>query len=120
VRWVEAFNAGALHGMLACVAHHVEFHPLRLSGVSGCYRGHDGIREWFTRLRRSDQDHPIVIYETRAVGEALVLATGSIRLDGEAEIGSFCAVNRIDDGVIAAAHHYLSDPDMIERLGLIP
>jgi hypothetical protein len=79
VRWVEAFNARDLDGMLACFATDVEFHPLRLSGV-----------------------------------------TGAIRLDREADVGSFCAVNRVDDGVILAAHHYLSDADMIERLGLIP
>jgi ketosteroid isomerase-like protein len=120
VRWVEAFNARDLDGMLACLANDVEFRPLRLSGVSGCYRGHDGVREWFTRLRRWRQDHPIVIHGTRAVGEAYVLVTGAIRLDGESDIGSFCAVNWIDDGLILAAHHYLSDADMIERLGLIP
>lgn len=120
MRWVEAFNAHDLDGMLGCVADRVEFRPLRLSGISGCYRGHDGVREWFTRLRRSRQDHPIVIAQTRPVGDAHVLATGSIRLNGEDDIGSFCAVNRIDDGLIATAHHYLSDADMIERLGLIP
>jgi ketosteroid isomerase-like protein len=120
VRWVEAFNARDLDGMLACLAEHVEFRPLRLSGLRACYRGHDGVREWLTRLRRSRQDHPIVIYETLDVGEGRVLATGCIRPDGDADIGSFCAVNRIDDGLIIAAHHYLRDADMIERLGLIP
>ena len=120
MRWVDAFNARDLDGMLACVGDRVEFRPLRLSGVSGCYRGHDGVREWFTRLRRSRQDHPIVIHEARAVGEAHVVATGSIRLEGADDIGSFCAVNRIGEGLILAAHHYLSDAAMIERLGLIP
>lgn len=120
LRWVEAFNARDVDGMLACLAENIEFRPLRLSGVSGCYRGHDGVREWFTQLRRWRQDHPITVYETRAVGAVHILATGSIRLHGEAEIGSFCAVNRIDDALIAAAHHYLSDAEMIERLGLIP
>ena len=120
VEWVEAFNARDLDRMLACLANEVEFRPLRLSGVSGCYRGHDGIREWFTRLRRWRQDHPIIIHGTRAVGDAHVIVTGAICLDGESHIGSFCAVNRIDDGLILAAHHYLSDADMIERLGLIP
>jgi ketosteroid isomerase-like protein len=120
MRWVEAFNTRDLDGMLGCLDEHVEFRPLRLSGLSGCYRGHDGVREWFTRLRRSRQDHPIVIRETREVGNGRVVATGSLHLEGETEIGCFCAVNRIEDGVIGAAYHYLSDADMIERLGLIP
>jgi hypothetical protein len=121
VRWVEAFNAQDVEGMLACVAEHVEFRPLRLSGLRGCYRGHEGMREWCARLKRSRQDHAIVISETRDLGEGRVLVSGVLRLDSGAEIGSFCAVNRIDDDdLIVVAHHFLSDPLMIELLGLIP
>ncbi len=120
LRWVEAFNARDLDGMLACLSEHVEFRPLRLSGLKSCYRAHDGVREWFAGLRRWRHDHPLVISETLDVGGGRILASGSIHLHGEADIGSFCAVNKIDDGLIVAAHHYLSDAGMIERLGLIP
>jgi ketosteroid isomerase-like protein len=119
-RWVDAFNARDLDGMLACLAVQVEFHPLRLGGLSGCYHGHDGVREWFMNLRRSRQDHPIVLHTTRDVGSGLILATGCLHVHGEADVGSFCAMNRIAAGLITAAHHYLSDVQMIERLGLIP
>ena len=120
VRWVEAFNARDLDGMLSCLAEDVNFHPLRLSGLSACYRGHDGVREWFAKLRRSRHDHQIVVSETRDLGEGRVLASGSLRFGGQAGVGSFCAMERIDDGRIVAAHHYLTDADTIERLGLIP
>jgi hypothetical protein len=48
------------------------------------------------------------------------VASGSLWLDGQGEVESVCAVERISEGLIVAAHHYLTDTDMIERLGLIP
>jgi len=41
-------------------------------------------------------------------------------LGEQGEVESVCAVERISEGLIVAAHHYLTDTDMIERLGLIP
>ena len=29
----------------------------------------------------------------------------------------FCALHRLADGPIVSAHHYLSDPDLLARLG---
>ena len=89
------------------------------SGVGSSYRGHEGVREWFARLRLLGHDHQIVLSETRDVGGGRVFATGSLTLAREAGVAPFSAVERIDRGLIVAAHHYLTDSDMIERLGLI-
>ena len=120
LRWVDAFNTRDVDGMLACVSEDVDFHPLRLSGLRSSYRGHDGVREWFRGLQSRRRDCQIAVSEVRSVGEGRVLVTGSLTLGGEMEVAPVCALHRIDDGLIAAAHQYLSDPDMIERLGLIP
>jgi len=120
VRWVEAFNARDLEGMLACLAEDVEFYPLRLGGLRGCYRGHEGVQDWFANVRHSHSGYQIVLSETRDLGGGRVLASGCLRLDGQCEIESFCALDRINEGQIVAAHHYLTDANMIERLGLIP
>ena len=118
-RWVEAFNARDLDGMLACVAEDIDFHPLRVSGLASSYRGRDGVREWFERFQHARHEHRIVLSELREVDEGKVFASGSLGLGDERDIGPFCALHRIADGVIVAAHQYLTDPDMIERLGLI-
>lgn len=120
VRLVEAFNARDLDGMLRLVDPAVVFHPLRLGGLRGPYRGHDGVREWFAQLERLRQEHRIVLSEARSVGDGQVFAAGSLSLRGEPDVCPFCALHRLDGGLIVAAHHYLTDPDMIERLGLIP
>ncbi len=119
-RWVDAFNTRDLDGMLACLAADVAFHPLRLSGLRASYRGHDGVREWFTQLKHLRHEHLIVLCEAREAGQGQVFTSGSLGLAGEPDIGPFCALRRISGGLIVAVHQYLTDPDMIESLGLIP
>ena len=118
-RWVDSFNARDLERMLACLSEDVDFHPVRMSGLGASYRGHDGVREWFARLRRLGHDYRIVLAEARDAGDGRVFASGSLTLGGEADVGPFCALHRIAGGVIVSAHQYHSDPDMIEQLGLI-
>ncbi len=119
-QWVDAFNARDLEGMLARLDPEVRLHPLRLRGLDGSYDGHDGVQRWFVRLRQLRYEYVIVLSDVHGSGNAKVLAVGSLRLGGNFETASFCALHRIAGGLIAAAHHYLSDPDMLEHLGLIP
>ena len=119
-RWVDAFNAQDLEGMLARLDREVRFHPLRLSGLDGSYRGHDGVRRWFAQLTQLHHEHVIVLSEVHRAGDGKVLAVGALTLAGNFDIAPFCALHRIADGLIVAAHHYLTDPDMLEHLGLVP
>jgi SnoaL-like domain len=119
VRWVEAFNRHDLDGMLACLAKDVDFYPLRMLGIDGLFHGHRGVREWWARLEPLGQEHQIVLAEVRDLGDGRVLASGSLTLGGECDLGPFSAVDRVEGELIVAAHHYLSDTDTIERIGLI-
>ena len=119
-RWVDAFNAKDLEGMLARLDPDVRFHPLRLSGLDRSYRGHDGVQRWFVQLARLRYEHVIIVSGVHGTGDDKVLVVGALGLIGNLEIAPFCALHRIVDGVIVAAHHYLSDPDMLEHVGLIP
>ena len=38
-RWVDAFDARDVEGMLVCLDPDVRFHPLRLDGLDRSYRG---------------------------------------------------------------------------------
>ena len=98
----------------------VDFHPLRLGGVGGSYRGHDGVRDWFAQTMRRVGQYQIGLSDVRCVGEGEVFAVGSLHLSGARHIGSFAALHRVDRELIVAAYHCLTDPDMIEYLGLIP
>jgi hypothetical protein len=119
-QWVDAFNARDLDGMLARLDPEVRLHPLRLRGLDGSYRSRDGVQRWFARLTQLRHEHVIILSDVHGSQDDQVLAVGSLRLVGNFEIAPFCAVYRIAGGLIAAAHHCLSDPDMLEHLGLIP
>jgi SnoaL-like domain len=120
-RWVDAFNVWDLEGMLARFHPEVLFHPLRVAGLDRSYRGHDGVRRWF--VRRTQCAMSMSSSCPTSAARAMTRYSRSARalaLAGEFEITPFCALHRIIDGLIVAAHHCLTDPDMLERLGLVP
>ncbi len=118
-RWVEAFNLRDLDGMLVCLARDVAFYPVKLSGLEACYRGHDGVRCWFAQLRRHRYAHTIALSELLDLGDGRAFAAGTLNLEQDPDIAPFCALHRIVDGRTISAHHYLTEPDMIEQLGLL-
>lgn len=119
VSWVDAFNARDIAGILAVLADDVEFHPLRFGGIAASYRGHDGVREWFARLRTLRHEHRIVLDEVRELDAGRAFASGSLSLAGASDLGPFFALYRLDRGLIVAAHQYHTDHAMAESVGLI-
>jgi ketosteroid isomerase-like protein len=117
--WLGAFNAGDLDRMLACAVPDVYFQPLRLVGLDGSYHGHDGVRRWVAQLRALRVEQRIDLSDLSCVGDGQVLAAGTVRLAGRAEVSPFRALHRIGGELIIAAHHYVSDPGLLERLGLV-
>jgi len=105
--------------MLACLARDVALHPVKLSGLEACYRGYDGVRCWFAQLRRNRYTYTISLSDVQGLGDGRVFATGSLSLAEDPDIVPFCAIHRVVDGVTISAHHYLTDRDMIEQLGLL-
>ena len=69
-----------------------------------------------TQLRH---EHVFVSSDVHGAGDHQVLAVGALTLAGGFEIARFSALHRIARGLIVAAHHYLTDTDMLERLGLL-
>ncbi|HUA48779.1 MAG TPA: nuclear transport factor 2 family protein [Solirubrobacteraceae bacterium] len=116
---MDAFNARDLEAMLADLAADVDFRPLRLSGIAASYRGQDGVREWFAQLTELRHEHRIALHEARELAEGRVFAAGSLSLAGVSDLGPFWALYRFDGELIVAAAQYLTDPDMVEPLGLI-
>jgi SnoaL-like domain len=118
-RWMDAFNASDVDAMVACLDPHVDLRPLRLYGLDHAFHGHDGIRAWFAQLRQLGHLHRIVISDIHATGVGHVLASGALTTADQADLAPFCGLHRLVDGLIVAAHHYISDLDMLERLGLV-
>jgi ketosteroid isomerase-like protein len=54
----EAFNRRDLEGMLALMHDEVEIEP-RLGALEGDYRGHEGVRRWWSNLLGSSRTTPL-------------------------------------------------------------
>lgn len=118
--WVAAFNERDLDGMLDCLDRDVDFRPLKLSGLDRSYRGHEGVRRWFEQSRQLSHEYQLdVDHLSSQAEESVFTVAGSLRL-GQAALSPFTAIHTIADGQILSAHHYLSELDLITRLGLVP
>lgn len=119
MRWVGAFNARDLAGALACMAPDVELHPLRMNGLERCYHGLDGVELWFQQLALLGHDDQFEVTDLRCVDPGQVLAAGRLRPRSLTDDTSFCAVYGVSKGLIVTAHHYFSDPALLERVGRV-
>lgn len=115
-RWIDCFNLRDLDGMLECMSPEVRFYPLRLSGLERSYRRHDGVRDWFARLGEADYSHRLDLHNLRAEPDGEVVAIGELHLDEGADPARFWARDKVEDGAIVVAHHYLTDPEIFEDI----
>lgn len=116
LRWVNAFNARDLEALLSCLTSDIDFHPLKLVGIQGPYRGHDGIGRWFAQVCDFPYRHRIDLTEVRDLIDGRLLAVGAIWVAGHGHVVPFCASHTFEDGLISDAHHYAGDPDRISML----
>lgn len=117
-RWFEAFNSRDLEAMLACTDPEVDFHPLRLHGLGGGYRGHEGMRQWFEEIQRFEHHHRIELAELRAAGTGQLVALGTLSPADPTGLSSFWALERLTGNRIVTAYHFLTDPEVLRESGL--
>jgi ketosteroid isomerase-like protein len=63
----EAFNRRDLEGMLALMHDEVEIEP-RLGALEGDYRGHEGVRRWWSNLLGFFPDYTAAVEELDDLG----------------------------------------------------
>jgi hypothetical protein len=119
-RWFDAFNARNLDGMLSEMHLRVDFHPLRLHGLDSSYHGHDGVRTWFAEIERLHHTHRIELSDVRDGRDGKLVAVGTLSVGDPSGPASFWALERFADGLIAGAHHYLTDPQIAKEGWLEP
>ncbi len=115
-KWVESFNSRDLKGMLDCMSAEVRFYPLRLGGLDRYYRGHDGVRGWFERMVELSHQHRIELHNIRGEPDGEVIAIGELRLEDQPDATRFWAREKVANGQIVVAHHYLTDPDIFHGI----
>jgi ketosteroid isomerase-like protein len=108
-RWFDAFNSRNLEAMLACMDAHVDFRPLKLGGIKDAYNCHAGVRDWFADLTQMGHRHRIEVSKVHASSGGEVIAAGTLSTAEPGGSSSFWAVDQLQNGLIVAARHLLSD-----------
>jgi ketosteroid isomerase-like protein len=116
----DAFNRRDLDAYLAAFDPEVEFTG-RLAEVTGTYRGHPGIREWWDDALSVFPDIQIEVVEIRDLGHVVI---AKVRLRGHGA-GSDTPVEEYAwqvgawrDGKIVSVHTYGSEAEALEVAGL--
>jgi hypothetical protein len=115
-RFLDAFIARDLPGLLAVADPEVELHPLRLTGTPA-YHGHEGVRRWLDDLKGRAPDASFAVDEIRGIDESRALARVRVRLGGE-EL-SVRAIFTVGASRIREVHGYFSDEDLLAEVGHI-
>jgi ribosomal protein S18 acetylase RimI-like enzyme len=120
IEFIEAFNRRDIDALVGLVSPDFEFHPTSLVGERRVYEGHDGLRRWAGELSESQLKHQARLREIRVLDENRFLALTEVLLDGELVSPSAMLAHIDAAGRIVEAHAYLSDEEMLIKIGVVP
>jgi ketosteroid isomerase-like protein len=120
-KWIDAINRGDVETLLSLCDPEVTFEPVR-SSVQGAYRGHAGVREWWTDTNETFETFRLEVDDLRDLGRDRVLALGTLRVRGQgsgvdAEVPSG-SVAKFSEGRILALKDYGDRAKALEAAGL--
>lgn len=117
--FVDALNDRDADGLVALAHPRIVFRPTALVGNRRTYIGHAGLRRWIAELDATRLDFQVQIREIRPLRPNGFLVLSKLRVDDDL-ITDSAMIACLHGGTIIEAHGYLSDEDMLVRLGLIP
>jgi SnoaL-like protein len=118
--FIDAFNRRDAEGLVAVADPSIEWHPTSLVGGRRTYYGHDGLRQWVTDLDSSQVKHQARVREVRVVDQSQFVVLSEVVVGGEVICPSAMVARVADQGLIVEARGYLTDAQMLTRLGLVP
>jgi ketosteroid isomerase-like protein len=119
-RAFQAFEDRDLDALLALLDDRVEAFPI-LAGMEGGYRGHDGVRRWWTSLMGTFPDFSAEVLDLRD-GDDLTVATLRLRGHGAGSDTPVDTtawhVSRFRGGKCVGWRVYMSEREALEAVGM--
>jgi hypothetical protein len=116
-QWAAGVNARDPETVVALSDPDIVLNPMQV-GVSGHYKGHDGVREWIGDLVASDLGHRVDFRGIRTLADGRVALFGEVFI-GEQSISPYSLLVTLRDGRVAATRSYLSDEETLRQLNLL-
>jgi ketosteroid isomerase-like protein len=114
-RWADAINQRDLDALIEIAHPDIELHPLQF-GVSGDFKGHDGVRTWVETFRDWDPGHQVRVESVKTLADGRVALFGTIVIEGEPS-SPYALIGEVRDGKVAVMHSFPNDEDTLEKLG---
>jgi ketosteroid isomerase-like protein len=116
-QWARAVNERDPETLVALSAPDITLNPMQV-GISGHYKGHEGLREWVADLVASELGHRVDFRGIRTLPDGRVALFGEVFL-GDASISPYSLLATLRDGKVAGMRSYLSDEPTMQQLKLI-
>lgn len=118
---VDAYNRGDLESYLETAHLDVEWHPFTTQAEGGgAYRGHEGVRLWWSNLESNLDEFEASVDECRDLGDT-VIAFGQARLRFKSGVTleqEIAWVVRFRDGVFIWGRTFRTRAEALEAAGL--
>jgi ketosteroid isomerase-like protein len=118
-RYIAAFNARDVTGVLEQVGPEIKWCPTRLSADRRSYSGHAGVREWMGQVLANQVPYRARVSEVRRLDDDRWMAVGDVVVDGE-PVSRYVFTIRVRDGLIAELVSSLTDEETLRHLGRLP
>jgi CheY-like chemotaxis protein len=118
-RLVDAYNRRDRAAWVGIFHPDMEFQPTMLIGARAVYRGHNGAKRYLDELRKRGVQQQARIRELRRIGPTEFALLTDILLGSEI-VSPGAVTIRLQDDKIIEARAYLSDPDILASLDVIP
>jgi ketosteroid isomerase-like protein len=116
-RWATAVNERDPERLISLSTHDIQLFPMQV-GVTGPYRGHDGLRHWIDDLVASELGHQVQFRGIRTLADGRVALFGEVFL-GDTSISPYTLLATLRDGAVAGTRSYLSDEETLKLLKLL-
>jgi hypothetical protein len=119
-RGFERFNANDIDGLLELMDPEVEFHDVPEIPGSTTYRGHEGIRRWWTTIKEPLEE---LRFEVEALTEGedklavVTRAVGRGRGSGAEVDWTFTTVWGVREGLVYYHHGYTDHAEALRAIG---
>jgi ketosteroid isomerase-like protein len=120
-RAVERLQANDVEGLLEHLDPDVEWNSLTLE-IEGTFRGHDGVRKWWSELRGVFPDWNPTVVEMRDLGDWVLAHAGGTGQGGASGVGiddDFWWVVRVADQRIVWYGAFRTEGEALEAAGLV-
>ena len=117
---IERFNADDIEGFLELFDAEMEFHDVPEIPGSTVYRGHEGMRRWWTTVKEPLEELRFELGEVTEGTDRIAVVTRAVgrgRGSGAEVDWTFTTVWGLRDGLISYHHGYTDHDDALRAIG---